>query len=332
MHPFAPLGLHIASRVFIRYLKTRPNDNNILSSLQFLITALQSLKKSSLFSESLLTQLDVDLQSAGLGHVRSLKNRINKNRMNKDSELNGMQRPDDPLHLAGDSKTRRFGSQCMYIVNSKTNQSTDLDKHNTDKSRSSFTSSSNSGDQSIQNNRKPSVTYDDEFEMDIINGNDIQHVHSTDSCNNVSSRNTMTSPSTPSLHHADSHSPLWIAGDDLNIFNTAAPTTGTISDNEFQMIMEQHTDLVYRASHTDEENPLDFYQTHGIDPSNLTIPIDNSVNLSYTLPNLDISHAELQYAGNGDDIFGNKDIQDLNDDDWKRLLDAEALNMGWGNS
>ena len=66
MSPFLSFSVYVASRVFVQYLRTKPKDQNISSSLQFLLQAMQALKRKNPLTESFLAQLDLDLQSAGL--------------------------------------------------------------------------------------------------------------------------------------------------------------------------------------------------------------------------------------------------------------------------
>lgn len=66
MNPFLAFCLYVASRVFIQYLKSRPDDNTILSALQFLLSALNALKQKNPLTESFIVQLDVDLEGSGI--------------------------------------------------------------------------------------------------------------------------------------------------------------------------------------------------------------------------------------------------------------------------
>ena len=66
MNPFIAFSLYVAARVFVQYLKSRKDDAPVRSSLQFLLAALQALKAKNPVSESLLVQLDVDLEGCGL--------------------------------------------------------------------------------------------------------------------------------------------------------------------------------------------------------------------------------------------------------------------------
>ncbi|KAJ4296559.1 hypothetical protein N0V90_006604 [Kalmusia sp. IMI 367209] len=66
MNPFISFCVYVAARVFVQYLKTRPKDQQMHSSLQFLLTAMQALRRKNPLTESFLVQLDLDLESAGV--------------------------------------------------------------------------------------------------------------------------------------------------------------------------------------------------------------------------------------------------------------------------
>ena len=66
MNPFISFCVYVAARVFVQYLKTRPNDQQMNSSLQFLLQAMQALRRKNPLTESFLVQLDLDLEGAGI--------------------------------------------------------------------------------------------------------------------------------------------------------------------------------------------------------------------------------------------------------------------------
>jgi hypothetical protein len=66
MNPFISFCVYVAARVFVQYLKTRPKDQQMNSSLQFLLQAMQALRRKNPLTESFLVQLDIDLESAGI--------------------------------------------------------------------------------------------------------------------------------------------------------------------------------------------------------------------------------------------------------------------------
>jgi hypothetical protein len=62
-NPFVAFSLYVAARVFVQYLKSRPDDSQTSDSLSFLLTAMTALKRRNPFTESFLVQLDVDVES-----------------------------------------------------------------------------------------------------------------------------------------------------------------------------------------------------------------------------------------------------------------------------
>jgi hypothetical protein len=66
MNPFISFCLYVAARVFVQYLKSRPEDNQTGDSLRFLLSAMNAMKSKNPLTESFLVQLDVDLESLGL--------------------------------------------------------------------------------------------------------------------------------------------------------------------------------------------------------------------------------------------------------------------------
>lgn len=66
MNPFISFCLYVAARVFVQYLKSRPDDNQTGDSLRFLLTAMNAMKSKNPLTESFLVQLDVDLESLGM--------------------------------------------------------------------------------------------------------------------------------------------------------------------------------------------------------------------------------------------------------------------------
>ncbi|KAI5919257.1 fungal-specific transcription factor domain-containing protein [Camillea tinctor] len=66
MNPFLSFCLYVAARVFVQYLKSRPDDGQTADSLRFLLAAMNALKKKNPLTESFLVQLDVDLEALGM--------------------------------------------------------------------------------------------------------------------------------------------------------------------------------------------------------------------------------------------------------------------------
>ncbi|KYK55992.1 binuclear zinc transcription factor [Drechmeria coniospora] len=63
MNPFISFCLYVAARVFVQYLKSRPDDAQTVDSLRFLLSAMNALKRRNPLTESFLVQLDVDFES-----------------------------------------------------------------------------------------------------------------------------------------------------------------------------------------------------------------------------------------------------------------------------
>lgn len=66
MNPFISFCLYVAARVFVQYLKSRPEDSQSVDSLRFLLSAMNALKRKNPLTESFLVQLDVDLEALGM--------------------------------------------------------------------------------------------------------------------------------------------------------------------------------------------------------------------------------------------------------------------------
>lgn len=71
MNSFISFCVYVAARVFVQYLKTRPKDEQMKSSLQFLLQAMEALRRKNPLTESFLVQLDLDLEGAGLQGMRN---------------------------------------------------------------------------------------------------------------------------------------------------------------------------------------------------------------------------------------------------------------------
>lgn len=78
MNPFISFCLYVAARVFVQYLKSRPNDAQVKTSLQFLLSAMHAIKRKNPLTESFLVQLDVDLEGAGLEGSDALRAQMAK--------------------------------------------------------------------------------------------------------------------------------------------------------------------------------------------------------------------------------------------------------------
>ncbi|KAI0172018.1 hypothetical protein GGR52DRAFT_573159 [Hypoxylon sp. FL1284] len=78
MNPFVSFCLYVAARVFVQYLKSRPEDSQTADSLRFLLAAMNALKRKNPLTESFLVQLDVDLEALGT-RIPKLKSAFPRN-------------------------------------------------------------------------------------------------------------------------------------------------------------------------------------------------------------------------------------------------------------
>lgn len=73
LNPFMSFCLYISARVFVQYLKSRPDDSSVYSSLQFVIVALNAMIAKNPLTECFLVQLDVELGDTGIQAIERLK-------------------------------------------------------------------------------------------------------------------------------------------------------------------------------------------------------------------------------------------------------------------
>lgn len=81
MNPFMAFCLYICGRVFVQYLKARRDDQQIQTSLNFVLQAMHTMKRWNGLTESFIAQLDLDLEAAGIANPHyqgSLENIIKK--------------------------------------------------------------------------------------------------------------------------------------------------------------------------------------------------------------------------------------------------------------
>ncbi|OAA43024.1 binuclear zinc transcription factor [Beauveria brongniartii RCEF 3172] len=102
MNPFISFTLYVAARVFVQYLKSRPEDDATADSLRFLLSAMNALKKRNPLTESFLVQLDVDFEALA-ARIPRLKNAFPRG--GDSPEQNGGDSPkalcDNPEHVKG---------------------------------------------------------------------------------------------------------------------------------------------------------------------------------------------------------------------------------------
>ncbi|KAL2810462.1 fungal-specific transcription factor domain-containing protein [Aspergillus granulosus] len=70
MNPFISFCVYVAARVFVQYLKFRPDDMAARSSLQFVFSVLDALKNQNPLTESFLVQLEVDIEGTPFQDIR----------------------------------------------------------------------------------------------------------------------------------------------------------------------------------------------------------------------------------------------------------------------
>lgn len=75
MNPFLSFCVYVAARIFVQYLKSRPDDSMVQSSLQFVMSALRALKSKNPLTETFLVQLDVDTEGRAFQGVQTPTNR-----------------------------------------------------------------------------------------------------------------------------------------------------------------------------------------------------------------------------------------------------------------
>ncbi|KAB8201632.1 fungal transcription factor regulatory middle homology region [Aspergillus parasiticus SU-1] len=73
LNPFMSYSVYVAARVFVQYLKSRPDDSAARSSLGFVFTALDAMKNKNPLTESFLVQLDVDIEGTPFRDIRQAK-------------------------------------------------------------------------------------------------------------------------------------------------------------------------------------------------------------------------------------------------------------------
>lgn len=66
MNPFIAFCLYVGARVLVQTLKRNPGDQEIRASVEFLLNAMNILKRRNPLSESFLMQLSLELEGSGL--------------------------------------------------------------------------------------------------------------------------------------------------------------------------------------------------------------------------------------------------------------------------
>ncbi|CAJ2513439.1 Uu.00g015580.m01.CDS01 [Anthostomella pinea] len=119
MNPFISFCLYVAARVFVQFLKSRPDDSQTADALRFLLSAMNALKRKNPLTESFLVQLDVDLEALGL-RIPKLKSAFPRStaspgphpsltKMQKNADVNGQPR-------SGNAGTMNFhDTDCNFL-------------------------------------------------------------------------------------------------------------------------------------------------------------------------------------------------------------------------
>lgn len=134
MNPFLAFSLYVAARVFVQYLKFRPKDHQMLSSLKFLLDAMQALRRRNPLTESFIAQLDVDLEGAGIDVGQRNTNYYKKPpivRSDLNHELSGLLKINDNL-LQSEIPQNTDSVKCSPLFDIRDSQSanSDINKFN----------------------------------------------------------------------------------------------------------------------------------------------------------------------------------------------------------
>lgn len=63
--------------MFVQYLKSRPDDTVVQSSLNFIVAALNALKSKNPLTETFLVQLEVDTEGTSFKETQGFTNKSN---------------------------------------------------------------------------------------------------------------------------------------------------------------------------------------------------------------------------------------------------------------
>ncbi|KAF9869803.1 binuclear zinc transcription factor [Colletotrichum karsti] len=113
MNPFISFCLYVAARVFVQYLKSRPEDSQTADSLRFLLSAMNALKRRNPLTESFLVQLDVDLEALAI-RIPKLKSAFPRSVDSPTSNNGGSRGPvcDDPEGVQG---IMSYRNECHFM-------------------------------------------------------------------------------------------------------------------------------------------------------------------------------------------------------------------------
>ncbi|TQN74230.1 Citrinin biosynthesis transcriptional activator ctnR [Colletotrichum shisoi] len=113
MNPFISFCLYVAARVFVQYLKSRPEDSQTADSLRFLLSAMNALKRRNPLTESFLVQLDVDLEALAI-RIPKLKTAFPRSGESPGLKKGGGNGPvcDDPEGVQG---IMSYRNECHFM-------------------------------------------------------------------------------------------------------------------------------------------------------------------------------------------------------------------------
>ncbi|WQF85091.1 hypothetical protein CDEST_10105 [Colletotrichum destructivum] len=113
MNPFISFCLYVAARVFVQYLKSRPEDSQTADSLRFLLSAMNALKRRNPLTESFLVQLDVDLEALAI-RIPKLKTAFPRSGESPGLKTGGGNGPvcDDPEGVQG---IMSYRNECHFM-------------------------------------------------------------------------------------------------------------------------------------------------------------------------------------------------------------------------
>ncbi|PGH27404.1 hypothetical protein AJ80_00882 [Polytolypa hystricis UAMH7299] len=269
MNPFLAFCLYVAARVLVQYLKSRPEDGTVRSSLQFLLSAMNILKQRNPLTESFLAQLEIDLQSSGLDNDGELVKHP------KVSNVEGIEdagcipilnfSKDDPKEQSGNAKRR-----CPLGIDVTPQQPADSTFEAVPGQHASFQGTTSSLEQylvpHLAQDQVQSLVMELDMSTEVSTGSDRMHSysdHTTPSTNKASSNSSFSPP------HADQPSPKQFQQQQQptlyppttttttsSQLNNLPPTTSTSSPPGYTAFFTGSAD--FREEQSGFENPFSF--------------------------------------------------------------------------
>ncbi|KAJ5086633.1 hypothetical protein NUU61_007940 [Penicillium alfredii] len=330
LNPFMSFCLYIAARVFVQYLKSRPDDSTVQSSLQFVVSALNSMKTKNPLTESFLVQLEVDLEGTvipGLGNIIKGSSPYYAQAMAMQScgedfecgPIYTVRPPHSAGNVASGSSQDRASTGTAH-QSPCSGMSTSLPSRHRDPT-ASFTENTVSYSELQNFNPKPEtagpgtiLNVDMDFSPDfgLSDRNNPPSDHPTPSTLNSSSNTSY------SMSGADNPSPgqkqksslkhpgqgLHTAFDKANLVHPSSPGESSQAPN-----MSSLSGQLYPNS---SSSPLGTTEANSIPtPSTWELPTSNP---------------EMTSMG-----FSNLNVDSLNEAQWTQILNANGTGNGWGN-